>query len=296
MSSGSWTIGDILQVAADYLKKKGISNPRLSAEILLSHQLNLDRIDLYLNFDRPLTEKEVERFRLLIKRRAGREPIQYITGIQEFWSMDFSVRPGVLVPRPETEILVEQAIARIKAMTESEADSPRILDMGTGCGVLAVSLAKELQNAEIWATDISADALATARFNAEKHGMLKRIQFLEGDLYEPVSDLKTTFDLILSNPPYVASEEYNDLPPEVRNHEPRLALDGGEEGLYFIDKIISGAPDYLRSTGWIMIEMAPNQTEKAVKLLTQMNCFGKISRIKDYSHLYRVVMAKKLDM
>jgi release factor glutamine methyltransferase len=282
-----------LKVSCDYLKEKQIDSPRLTAEVLLAHQLRSDRVNLYLNLDQPLTEKEVSGYRALIRRRLQHEPLQYITGIQEFWSIDFVVDPRALIPRPETELLVEHALRLLKPAAESENQEPKILDLGTGCGTLAVSLAKEVPNAQIWATDNSHGALELALLNAQKHGVSDRIQFKEGDLWEPLMNLGITFDIILSNPPYVASEEYNDLPPEVRDYEPRSALHGGDGGTYYIERIITEAPCYMKPKAWIMLEMAPDQTEKALALVEQIEGYGEKARIRDYSRLYRIVMAQR---
>lgn len=293
MRHKSWIVRDLLHVTAEYLGEKGIDSPRLTAEILLAHRLSVDRVTLYLNFDQPLTENELSDYRTLIKRRLQREPLQYITGIQEFWSLEFVVTPQVLIPRPETELLVEQAIERLKAFPVEENHTPRVLDLGTGCGAIAISLAKAVQQTRIWATDISAGALKLARLNAEKHGVTEKIRFIQGNLWEPLLDQGKTFDIILSNPPYIAPEEFKGLSPEVRDYEPRLALDGREGGMHFIEKIISGAPAFMNTGGWIMLEMAPGQTEKALGLIGEIKNYGEKTRIKDYSHLYRVVMTQR---
>jgi len=282
-----------LHVTAEYLGKKGIDSPRLTAEILLAHKLNVDRITLYLNFDQPLTENELTGYRTLIKRRLQREPLQYIVGIQEFWSLEFAVTPQALIPRPETELLVEQAIERLKAVISEGNKTPSILDLGTGCGAIAISLAKAVQQVRLWATDISADALKLARLNAEKHGVSDKIKFLQGNLWEPLLDEGVTFDIILSNPPYIGAEEFENLSPEVRDYEPRLALNGHKDGMTYIQTIILEAPVFMKPGGWIMLEMAPGQTEKALGLIGDIKDYGEKTRIKDYSHRYRVVMAQK---
>jgi len=294
MRQKSWIIKDLLNVTADYLKEKEVDSPRLTAEILLSHQLKTDRVNLYLNFDKPLTEHEISGYRSLIRRRLLHEPIQYITGTQEFWSLDFMVNPQVLIPRPESELLVEQAVKRVESDFAQQNRNPRILDLGTGSGVLAISVAKELPHARIWATDLSEGALNVARRNAEKHKLSERIEFMCGDLWEPITNLDFQFDLILSNPPYIASEDYDDLAPEIRDHEPRVALDGHERGMYFIEKILQEGPVHLNPGGWLLMEMAPDQTERALLLAEQIKGYGEMSRIKDYSHAYRVVAARKI--
>ena len=293
MSSKPWTIKNLLKVTTDYLKKNKIDSPRLSAEILLAHQLNTSRVKLYLDFDRPLNDEEISGYRSLIRRRLNREPIQYLAGRQEFWSLEFIVGMEVLIPRPESELLVEQAIALCREERLTETRSPGILDLGTGCGALAISIARELENARIWACDISGDALNIADLNARKHAVESRIEFLQGDLWQPVMDQGLTFDIILSNPPYIDSDAFDHLAPEVRDHEPRLALDGREGGMFYIEKIIKKGTDYLNPGGWILLEMDPEQTQKALGLIEENNLYGEKKRVKDYSHQYRVVMARK---
>jgi release factor glutamine methyltransferase len=291
----SWTIKELLKVTTDYLEKKEIESPRLSAEILLAHQLDVDRVKLYLRFDQPLHDEEVTGYRSLIKRRLSREPIQYITGVQEFWSMDFTVGPQVMVPRPETELLVEHALALCRQKRSTEGSCGRILDLGTGCGAIAVAIARELEGVAVWASDVSQDALDMARRNAIKHGVEGRIEFVLSDLWQNLSNQELTFDVIVSNPPYIKSEAMDSLPPEVRDYEPRHALDGGEEGMRYIRDIIQEAPRHLNPGGWILLEMDPDQTNKALGMIEASNSYLKMVRLKDYSHNHRVVMAQTID-
>jgi release factor glutamine methyltransferase len=286
-------IKDLLQVSSEYLKEKGIPNPRLNAEVLLAHQLKVDRVKLYVRFDQPLTEAEISGYRTLIRRRLHREPLQYITGTQEFWCLEFLVSPHVLIPRPETELLVEQAISRITAHGRSGGDPVKVLDLGTGSGAIAVSIAGERPEAEVWATDVSSEALKMAGINAEKHGVRERIQFRLGDLWEAFNHDEVLFDVILSNPPYIAAEDYAELPPEVREHEPRVALDGHQGGTYFIEKIVQGAISHMKPGGWLMVEMAPGQTEEALKLIGQTKGYVEKDRLEDFSRRFRVVVARK---
>jgi len=288
-----WTIKELLEVTIDYLNNKHIDNPRLSADLLLAHQLSVNRVQLYLDFDQPLNEKDLSGYRELVKRRVHREPIQYIIGTQEFWSMEFLVTPHVLIPRPESERLVEQVITLFNNEKIPQTEHPKILDLGTGSGAIAVSIAREIENISIWASDISHNALNIAKLNAEKNHLDKRITFIQGDLWEPFQDQAFSFDIIVSNPPYIASEDYKSLMPEVRDYEPRLALDGLEEGMHYIKKIISQAERYLSPEGWLLLEMAPNQISKAQDHLYKTNCFGEVYRIKDYSHCDRVLMTQK---
>ena len=293
MTPTTWHIRDLLKVTSDYLRKKEIENPRLNAEVLMAHQLSVERISLYLNFDQPLTDKEVSGYRSLIRRRLKREPLQYITGTQEFWSLDFFVNQEVLIPRPETEIVVDQVINFAKSSARPEDHDLKILDLGTGSGAISVALAKELPRALVWATDISEGALSMARRNATKHGVSDRIEFLQGDLWEPLMNRGVIFDIVVSNPPYVSSKEYDDLPPEIRDYEPRVALNGREGGMYYLNKIIKGAYDFINPGGLLILEMAPDQTQKALTIMDQTAAYGEKARIKDYSHRYRVVVGSK---
>ncbi|MDB9823084.1 peptide chain release factor N(5)-glutamine methyltransferase [Deltaproteobacteria bacterium] len=292
MSTKRWIIKDLLAVTTDYLKNKKMDNPRLCAETLLAHQLNISRIKLYLSFDQPLNEKDISRYRSMIKRRLKREPTQYITGVQEFWSLEFFVGSQALIPRPESEVLVEQVLS-IYGDENFAEERPVILDLGTGSGAIAVSLARELQGAIIWASDISDEALRLARLNSEKHGVESRIHFIQGDLFRPFVEKSFKFDIIISNPPYIAPEDYEILPPEVRDYEPRLALDGREGGIFFIEKIIRESSDYLKSDGWLLIEMDPSQTLKALNMIEESGYFGEKRCIMDYSQRERVVIARK---
>lgn len=294
MSTKRWIIKDLLEVTTDYLRDKKIDNPRLCAETLLAYQLNSSRIKLYLTLDHPLNEKDIDSYRSMIKRRVDREPAQYITGVQEFWSLEFLVGPQALIPRPETEILVEQVLSILKDDKSNKEQGPFMLDLGTGSGVIAVSLAKELQGATIWASDISALALDLARINSEKHAVNSRIHLVQGDLFEPFNGEPLKFDIIVSNPPYIPSEDYDSLPPEVKDYEPRLALNGHEGGLFFIEKIIMEAPVYLNPGGWLLIEMDPGQTLQAFNMIEQNHSYREHRCAKDYSQKDRVVIARKI--
>ncbi len=289
MTPKAWCIKALLETATDYLVEKGIENARLNAEVLLAHQLHVQRISLYLNFDQPLTEAEVSGYRDLIRRRLKREPLQYITGQQEFWSLAFRVNPLVLIPRPETEILVEQAIT----LAGTFAETPLyILDLGTGSGVIAVTLAKEVPQSFVFATDISEGALGVAGLNARDHGVSSQIAFLRGDLFEPFVSKAPVFHLITSNPPYVCTREIGGLLPEVAHYEPKTALDGGTDGLDYLKRIIAQAPQFLRPGGWLLLEMSPNQVKHALSALAQTGIYQNAKVIEDYSHHQRVIMAQ----
>ncbi|MBP1739011.1 MAG: prmC [Deltaproteobacteria bacterium] len=288
-----WTIGELLKVSANYLKQKGIDSPRLNAEILLAHQLHLTRVKLYLQYDQPLNEQEVEGYRALVRRRLSREPVQYITGTQEFWSMEFIVNPSVLIPRPETEVLLEQAVLLRRENPSLQVERVNLLELGTGCGALAVALALEFEKALICATDLSEEALRVARRNAERLGVNDRIDFKCGNWFTPFAGKATQFDMILSNPPYIPTESFDTLSSEVRDHEPRSALDGGEQGMRDIAQILKEAANYLVPGGWILMEMDPDQTPKAVRIIEETGQLTEHRRIQDYSRRYRMVMARK---
>ncbi len=284
------TIAELLRVSSDYLKIKKIDQPRLTAEILLSHSLEVKRLDLYLNGEKPLTENEIGRFRNLVRRRVAKEPVQYITGGQEFRSMRFAVGPGVLIPRPETELLVDRVLTRLSE--EGRPESPRILDLGTGCGTIAVALAAILSRAYICATDIFPEALAYACKNASSHGLRSRIDFVLGEWLEPFSPGAGFFDVIASNPPYVSTSEWSELQVEIRDYEPKTALTAGEDGMDDIRRIISAAPMHMAPGGWLFIETAPWHTEKALRMIEATGRFSVRERSMDYGRRYRVVEAQ----
>jgi len=293
MTAGKWCIRDLLKVTADYLREKGTEAPRLCAELLLAHQLNTERIHLYLDFEKPLSGAKLEGYRSLIRRRVGGEPLQYITGRQEFWSLEFEVGRGVLIPRPESELLIEQTLSLLRKEKPHDSQGPCILDLGTGCGALILALARKLREARLFACDISSEALAFARRNARKWDPAGRVRFFQGDLFGPLTQGRFLFDLIVTNPPYVATRTLDTLMPEVRRHEPRIALDGGPEGLDCIRRIIREAPAFLRPRGWLLVEMGPEQTETALAWMDLSGQFEENTRIQDYGRRYRVVAGRR---
>jgi release factor glutamine methyltransferase len=293
VTAKTWIIKDLLPVSTDYLKTKNIESPRLCAEILLSHQLSISRLKLYLEYDQPVGENDLGKYRAMIKRLADGEPIQYITGVQEFWSMDFIVNREVLIPRPETEILVEQVIKAYKENSYAERPVVNILDMCTGSGAIAVAVASEIKNAVIVASDISEEALNIARQNITRHGMQNRITLLEGDLFEPFKGLNNHFDIIVSNPPYITKEDYRLLPVKIRDFEPKIALESGVDGLSHIRAILEKVPHFLSPGGWLMLEMDPSQTDVVNKIIHKNGYFISASVIKDYSGRDRIVTTQK---
>lgn len=245
-----WTTGKVLEWAAGDFRKRGFAEPRLEAEVLLTDVLGVKRIELYIEFDRPLIAEELTAYRNAIERRRTGEPAAYITGTREFWSLEFMVDGRVLVPRPETELLVEAALSRVK-------EGARLLDLCTGSGCVAVALAKELEASHIDAVDISRGACQVARINAAKHEVDQRVRVLEGDLFDPVVEVGP-YGMIVANPPYVADDELAELPREVQC-EPTLALAAGPEGLDIIVRILKDAPNHLEPGGWLLLEVDPAQ-------------------------------------
>jgi release factor glutamine methyltransferase len=286
------TVRRALRQATASLSDAGIESARLDAELLLAEALGLDRSKLYLHDEAPLEARAEERFRALLARRVGGEPAAYITGRREFWSLDFLVTPAVLVPRPETEMLVEVAVGLLAAKSQISNLKFKILDLGTGSGAIAVSLAKEIGAAEIWATDISADALEVARLNARRHGFERKIHFLSGDVFEPVRDRVEFFDLIVSNPPYVRRAALNALPRDVRDFEPRVALDGGADGLEFYRRIIPGALGYLAMGGFLAVEIGTDIGADVARLFTDSGGYAPPQLYRDLAGKQRIVCAR----
>lgn len=254
MGEETWTILKVIQWTTDYFRRKGLEQPRSDAEVLLAHALGLRRVDLYLRFDQPLRPEELSRYRALIQRRAAREPTQYITGRQEFWSLELEVSPAVLIPRPETEHLVELAL-------EAFPDEPlRALDVGTGSGAIAIALAKEKPRWQIVACDVSQDALHLARRNAVRHGVANRVHFVQCDLVSPFRTVPSPFHLIGANPPYIGEREWAGLAPEITRHEPRKALlGGGPDGTAIPTRLLHEALPLLQPGGLLLMEIGAGQ-------------------------------------
>jgi release factor glutamine methyltransferase len=250
--------------------------------------LGLDRLALYLNAERPLEAEELEGFSRCLERRLRREPVQFITGTQEFWSLALTVTPDVLIPRPETELLVE---ALLDFARETGAREMRLMDVGTGSGAIAVAAARELPKAVVVAGDLSLAALKLARDNARRHQVSERILFLCMDLFCGLG--RTLFDAVVTNPPYVKSSDFSLLPREIRDYEPRYALDGGEDGLQTIRAIIDQAPDFLRSGGILALEMGAGQAEVVGALVSRTNRYRGQHMLKDYSAIDRVLIAQR---
>ena len=285
--SSPWTTLDLVKWTAGYFKDHQVESARSEAEILLAHALKTRRIDLYLNHDQPLCEDELKRFKALIKRRVDGEPVAYITGIREFWSMALAVNPSVLIPRPETECLVE---AVLPFLDGDAGSTKRVLEMGVGSGAIIIALAHEHPEHRYVAMDRSAAAVQTARQNARTHKVDHRIDWFCGDWDAALVPERETFDLIVCNPPYIRSRDICGLQPEIRNHEPRMALDGDGDGLRCIRHIIESTHRYLRSGGLIALEMGHDQKKDVQAIAWKVEKYRPPQIIKDYSGHDRVAL------
>lgn len=284
-SDDQWTVRRILDWTINYLKEQGSESPRLEAEILLAHARNCRRIQLYTQFDQPLTDQERGVMRNLVKRRGAAEPVAYLVGHKEFFSLDFLVRPGVLIPRPETEVLVSEALDAARTIPV-----PRVLDLCTGSGCVGIAIAKNAPAAQVTAVELHEPALAAARENVERNGVQGRVMVLQGDLYAPIPSGER-FELIVSNPPYVAQSEISELPRDVRDHEPHSALDGGPDGLDVIRKIVEDAPAWLAPGGRLLLEFSPEQAG-GIRDLCERRGFANTAIKNDLAGRPRVIAAR----
>jgi release factor glutamine methyltransferase len=321
----SWTILAILRWTTDYFRTKGVSEARASAEILLAHTLGVSRLDLYLRFDQPLNGDELTRFKALVVRRRAGEPVAYLTGHREFWSLEIQVTPAVLIPRPETETLVAAAL---EAATDSGGDelgrggqgriapapspkpSPptpyegvssgpllnpqpfRGLEVGVGSGAVIIALATELPQMTWVGLDRSGAALSVARANARRHAVFDRVRFLQSDLLAALKPAET-FALLVANLPYVPRSEWERLPRDIKAFEPPEALLGGEDGLDLIRLLIRQAQQYVMGGGWMLLEIGDQQAPQVTALIEATGAYDRISTIKDFSGMERVVRARR---
>jgi release factor glutamine methyltransferase len=285
------TVLESIKRSTEFLTKKGVESPRLQTELLLAHLLKLPRMQLYLNFERTLMSQEVESFRELIKRRGQREPVQHIIGATSFCGLEIAVSRDVLVPRPETELLAERGWTFLNQLSTINHAPSTALDFGTGSGCLAIALACKCPAAEVYAIDVSAPALALARQNAARHGLEGRIRFLQSDGFAAVPEA-TRFDLILSNPPYIPSADIATLDPEVRDYDPRLALDGGADGLDYGRRLAAECGPLLRSHGRLMLEFGDGQADRMRGIFEAQKWIVEAIQ-DDYSHQPRIMVARK---
>lgn len=286
----AWTLRKILDWTTGFFDKKQLDSPRLAAEMLLAHVLKCQRIRLYTDLHRPMSDEELATIRDLVKRAGAHEPIQYLTGRASFYSLDFDVTPDVLIPRPETETLVDHALAFLKGRSE-----PRVLDLCTGSGCVAAAIAANAKSAFVVATDVSLPALDVARRNIDRLKLADRVTLLCGDLFDALKTLVDArpFDLIVANPPYIATAQIAALDVNVRDYEPRLALDGGADGLDPHRRILAGAGDRLVSGGKLMMEIAYDQQDAATHLLSRDDRFDDVRAYRDLAKQPRVVTARR---
>lgn len=297
------TVLEGIQKSTDFLAKKGVDSPRLQTELLLAHLLKMPRMKLYLNFERVLTAAETDSLRELVKRRGLREPLQHITGSTSFWGFEIAVNRHTLVPRPETELLAElgwQFLSELPTpgrpgngilnQPAPESGGPTALDFGTGTGCIGIVLAAKCTSARITALDVSAEALALARKNAEQNQVADRMNFLLGDGFAALAP-ESQFDLISSNPPYIPSQEIETLEPEVRDFDPRSALDGGTDGLDFYRRLAKEAAPFLKPRGKIMVEFGAGQAED-IKTIFETEKWIVEAVKEDYSQRARILIAK----
>ena len=282
MGTETWTVLRVLQWTTDYFLQKGIEGGRLDAELLLADALQLDRVGLYLNYDRPLSDEELAACRARVGRRARREPLQYILGLAEFWSLPLRVTPAVLIPRPDTEVLVEEALSHF-------ATEGRVLDVGTGSGAIALAIASERPAAQLEGVDVSAEALAVAEENARENGLAARVSLRQADLARLAGG---PYDLIVANPPYIPAAEMVTLMPEVRDFEPALALCGGADGLENYRRLACQAPVLLCPGGWLLVEVGVGQAPAVEKLFAEAG-LAEVYNREDYAGIPRVVGGRR---
>ncbi len=289
----TWTVKRLLEWTIAFFARKSVDPARLSAELLLAHVLNVQRIKLYTDYERPLTETELASYRELVRRASEQEPIAYLTGKAHFFNLEFRITREVLIPRPDTETLVENVLQLARRTAGFE--TPRILDLCTGSGCIAAAIAHHNKNATLVASDASSAALDVARRNFEQLGLNDRITVLQGDLFEPLSQLvdQHPFDMVVSNPPYIATAQIEQLDRSVKDYEPLTALDGGPDGLAFHRRILAGAPQRLRGGGRIFLEIAFDQSEAIRALAAEYPGFEDPRVLKDHAGNDRVLTATR---
>ena len=287
----TWTIQKLLNWTTDHFTEKSIDSPRLSAELLLSHVVGLKRIELYTQFDKLVSQQQLDRLHALVKRAGQHEPIAYLTGKTEFYSLRLNVTPDCMIPRPETELLVERAVEFLRRRTGKQF----VCDLCTGCGCIAIAIAKNFPDADIIATDISDAALNITAQNIEKHKLKDRIKLLRGDLFDPIIpqlDI-SKFDLIVCNPPYLSAAEFESLETNVKAYGPRIALYAGEDGLDVYRRIIEKVDQFLKPDAALMLEIGYAQGQAVRELLEQTGCFSEITIEKDFHNNDRIAIAIK---
>jgi len=291
MAQEQWTIKKLLEWVSNYFEQHGVDAPRLAAELLLCHVLKLERIQLYTLYDRVVNPEQLTELRGLVKRAAEHEPIAYLVGRCEFYSLGLKITPDCLIPRPETELLVERAIDFLRGRPGAHY----VLDLCTGSGCIAAVIAKNVQDAEVVATDISDTALAVAAENMKRHQLDENVKLLCGDLFDPIIQGldKMRFDLIVCNPPYVSENEYEKLEPNVKTYEPKLALYAAADGLDIYQRILEKVDDFLKPDGALMMEIGYAQGPATRQMLETTGIFKDIHIEKDFADNDRIIIAKK---
>lgn len=290
--SEPWTILRLLQWTTEHLKKSGSSSPRLDAEVLLAHARGCDRIQLYTAFSEEPDETVKAKFRELVKRRATGEPVAYLVGKKEFYSLQFAVSKDCLIPRSETEHVVIECFDRVKTILTSDPSKIlKIVDVCTGSGCIAISLAKHIPQCSITAIDLSPAAIAIANANVAQHQLSERIVVVESDLLSSIAD--ASVDFVVSNPPYVSESEFLQLEKSVREHEPRMALVSGATGTEIIERLASQAADKLVENGWFICELSPMIADQVESHLNGTNQWSSVSIVKDLARLKRIVVAQR---
>ena len=289
----TWTVRRILEWTTGYFTRKNVESPRLSAELLLAHVLGSPRIKLYTDYDRPLADGQLAAMRALVQRAAEEEPVAYLTGRAHFFNLEFEVTRDVLIPRPDTETIVENVLQFARGQVGFEA--PRVLDLCTGSGCVAAAIAHHLKASHVVATDISPAAAAVARRNVERLGLSSRVVVEQGDLFEPLDAMvdRQPFHLIVANPPYIATPKVAELDRSVRDYEPLQALDGGPDGLDLHRRILQGAPPRLVAGGRVYLEIAFDQGDLALRAAAEHPAFEDARVLKDYNGNDRVLTARK---
>ena len=293
MTMPARTILDVLRLTTDYFQSHQIESPRISAELLLAHVLKVNRLDLYLRFDQPLSGEELDGYRELIRRRLGHEPVAYITGAKSFWDLTLAVTPDVLIPRPDTETLVETALNRITRFNHEAGRAPIIFEPATGSGAVILSLAASAPHGRFFASDAFVPALYVARDNALWNGLDDQIRFLAADWFSGLNHETARFDMIVVNPPYVPSADIATLEPEVRDYEPRAALDGGADGLDHIRSIIAAAGDFLAAGGVLLMEIGWDQRLRVEALAQKSGWCDDADFVRDLAGHDRVAVLQK---
>jgi release factor glutamine methyltransferase len=290
---GSWTIRRLLEWTAGFFTKKNVDSPRLCAELLLAHVLGLPRIKLYTNYEKVVEPRELAAYRELVRRAGEHEPVAYLTGRAHFFSLEFEVSADVLIPRPETETVVENVLQLVRHQPGLER--PRVLDLCTGSGCIAGAIAHHVKQATVLATDISGAAVVVAKKNMERLGLAERVVVEQGDLFEPLQHMvdRQPFDLIVGNPPYIPTGQISGLDRNVREYEPMGALDGGLDGLMIHRRILEQAPDRLVAGGHLFLEIAFDQGELARQIAGEHPGFVDVRILKDHSGNERVLAAKR---